>query len=222
MRTTGVPSDAAALDLYWIPLGAGARVVQTSGKLYEAAIALARHRPRRPLFHSALIASVPEGRYFMEMTPIPRHGTGVDRGVVGEGAVGSRLLGRFRVFRYELRRWMDGDIADLGYAVASPVRISSDEDAVRRVLELMPLVPTPVWGRDEYGAGEMWNSNSVISWMLSQAQLVDAAGAPPNNGRAPGWDAGLTVASRDRMLAIGSVVGALPDNALRTAEGGEP
>jgi hypothetical protein len=45
----------------------------------------------------------------------------------------------------------------------------------------------------------MWNSNSVISWMLSHAQLVDAAGAPPDNGRAPGWDAGLTVASRHRV-----------------------
>lgn len=199
MTTSGVRFEPAGLELYWIPLGAGARVVQTSGKLYEAAVAFAHHRQARPLFHSALIASVPEGRYCMEMTPIPRGGAGVDRGVVGEGAVGSRVLGRYRVFRYELRRWLNGDIPDLGYAVASPVRVTSDEDAVRRVLELMPLVPTPVWGRDELSTGEMWNSNSVISWMLSHARLVDAAGAPPDNGRAPGWDAGLTVASRYRV-----------------------
>ena len=199
--TSGAALEPPSLDLYWIPLGAGARIVQTSGKLYEAVVAFRQHRERRPLFHSALIATLPEGRYFMEMTPIPRDRTGDDRGVVGEGAVGSSLLGRCRVFRYELRRWLNGTIPDLGSSVDGPVRVSHDESAVRRVLELMPLVPTPVWGRDELHTGEMWNSNSVISWVLSRARLVEAAGAPPNHGRAPGWDAGLSVALR-RPLAL--------------------
>jgi len=200
-----VPNPTAAktpaLDLYWIPLGAGARVVRTSGRLYEAVVARVQHRDARDLYHSALVASVLEGHYFMEMTPIPREGCGSDRGVVNEGAVGSRLLGRYRVFRYELRRWLDGTIPDLAHAVASPVRITTDAVAVRRVLDLMPFVPTPVWGRDELHAGEMWNSNSVISWMLSQAGLLAAAGSPPNNGRAPGWDAGLAVAGAARPRA---------------------
>jgi len=42
----------------------------------------------------------------------------------------------------------------------------------------------------------MWNSNSVVSWVLSRAGLVEGAGRPPGNGRAPGWDAGVVVAGR--------------------------
>ena len=63
---------------------------------------------------------------------------------------------------------------------------------------LAPEVPTPVWGRDELGAGEMWNSNSVISWLLARSGLPVEAIHPPAGGRAPGWHAGLVVARRDR------------------------
>jgi hypothetical protein len=186
----------SGLDLYWIPLGAGAKVVRTSGRIYEACVAFGQHRQRRPLYHSALIATLPEGRYCIEMTPIPRRGEPAERGVVGEGAVGSRLLGRFRVFRYELRRWLDGTIPDLSYSVDSPAPITADATAIRRVLALLGDVPTPVWGRDELHAGEMWNSNSVISWVLDRAGQLERAGTPPRNGRAPGWDAGVHVAHR--------------------------
>ncbi|MHB0916071.1 MAG: hypothetical protein ACYC4M_10415, partial [Thermoleophilia bacterium] len=61
---------------------------------------------------------------------------------------------------------------------------------------LAPMVPTPVWGRDELDAGEMWNSNSIISWLLVTSGLGDGSVAMPANGRAPGWDAGLAVARR--------------------------
>jgi len=40
-----------AVDLYWIPLGAGAHVVRLSGKLYEAIKAFVGHRPRCALQH---------------------------------------------------------------------------------------------------------------------------------------------------------------------------
>jgi hypothetical protein len=40
----------------------------------------------------------------------------------------------------------------------------------------------------------MWNSNSVVSWLLARGELLGAAGVPPNDGRAPGWDAGIQVA----------------------------
>lgn len=187
-------SGVTQLDLYWIPLGAGARVVRTSGRIYEAVAAFVQRRPRCSLFHSALVAHTPGGTYFIEMTPVPS--VADDRGVVGGGAVGSRLLGRLRIFRYEIRRWRDGTIPDLSYAVASPVRISNDGDAIREVLGFVAQVPTPVWGRDELHAGEMWNSNSVVSWVLGRAGLLEAAGLPPGRGRAPGWDAGVEVASR--------------------------
>jgi hypothetical protein len=49
---------------------------------------------------------VPEGRFVIEMPPI-RPSDGAERGVVAEGAVGARAAGRFRLFRYEVRRWRD-------------------------------------------------------------------------------------------------------------------
>jgi hypothetical protein len=72
---------------------------------------------------------------------------------------------------------------------------------VRAVLAALALVPTPVWGRDELGAGEMWNSNSVVSWVLTTVGLLEPAGAPPHGGRAPGWDAGVVVAHRAHVAA---------------------
>jgi hypothetical protein len=64
------------------------------------------------------------------------------------------------------------------------------------VLDLAPEAPTPVWGRDELGAGEMWNSNSLISWLIACSGLQVDSIQPPPGGRAPGWDAGLVVAHR--------------------------
>lgn len=81
-----------------------------------------------------------------------------------QGPVWAPALGRFKVFRYEVRRWLNGTIADIAYAVASPQRVSDDEHDARRVLELAEMVPAYVWGRNESYLGEMWNSNSVISW----------------------------------------------------------
>lgn len=188
------------LQLYWIPVGAGsgvgARVVRVSSGTYERLTAVLQRRSARPLFHAALTADTPEGRYYVEMTPVPPGGPSAERGVVGGGVVGSRLLGRIRIFRYEVRRWLEGTIPDIDFAVDSPVLISTMAHEVRAVLDLLPLVPPAVWGRDELRTGEMWNSNSVVSWTLARAGLVDRAGRPPTGGRAPGWDAGTTVARR--------------------------
>lgn len=191
------PLEAAGsrLDLFWIPLGAGDHVVQTSGRIYEALVARLQHRETADLYHSALIAHVPEGRVVVEMTPVPSGSH--DRGVVAEGAVGSQLLGRLRIFRYEIRRWRDGVIPDLRFAVASPVQLTSDPREVQDAMAWVEFVPTPVWGRDQFAAGEMWNSNSVVSWVLERANLLERAGRPPLDGRAPGWDAGVAVAKRD-------------------------
>ena len=110
--------------------------------------------------------------------------------------VGARAARPFRLFRYEIRRWPDGVIRDVEEAVESPRRLSDDPDPARRLLELVPQVPTPVWGRDELGAGEMWNSNSTISWLLARSGL-DVESIPlPIGGRAPGWRAGIVIARR--------------------------
>jgi hypothetical protein len=193
---TAAVDDVARLDLYWIPLGAGERVVRICGRIYERINASLAGRPSRDLYHSALVATTPGGRVTIEMAPIPDDRGRIERGVVAEGPVGSRWLRRLRVFRYEVRRWPDGDIPDLAHAVASPVRLTDDPRIVIDVLGLVAAVPAPVWGRDELHLGEMWNSNSVVSWTLTRAGLTAAAGEPPRNGRAPGWDAGVAAAWR--------------------------
>jgi hypothetical protein len=141
------------------------------------------------------MVAIPEGRFAIEMTPV-RDGNGAARGVVAEGAVGSRAAGRLRLFRYEIRRCRDGVIPDIAEAVDSPRRLSADLAQAQRLLELVPAVPTPVWGRDELDNGEMWNSNSLISWLLAHSGLDIDAISPPSGGRAPGWHAGVGVARR--------------------------
>jgi hypothetical protein len=81
-------------------------------------------------------------------------------------------------------------------AVASPVRLSDDLASARRILETLPSIPAPVWGRDELATGEMWNSNSVISWVLTRSGTDIDTVHPPSGGRAPGWDAGRIAATR--------------------------
>ena len=110
--------------------------------------------------------------------------------------MGSSWAGRLRLFRYELRCWRDGIIPDIGEAVESPQLLADEAAAAQRVLDLVRVVPTPVWGRDELQAGEMWNSNSVISWLIVRAGLPIESVRVPRNGRAPGWDAGVVVARR--------------------------
>jgi len=183
------------VDLYWLPLGAGGHSVRLNGRVYEAVVAAVERRGRFDLYHSALEVQVPAGRFVIEMTPIPDT-RGAERGVVAEGPVGSRLTRRLRIFRYEVRRWPGGAIPDVAEAVESPHRVTGDVAIAEQLLDLVPAVPTPVWGRDELRTGEMWNSNSLISWLIVSAGLDLAAVPLPARGRAPGWDAGIAVASR--------------------------
>src|SRR4029450_12721924 len=88
---------SAAVELYWIPLGAGQHVVRLSGRVFEAISARLHGRRSCDLYHSALVVVVPGGRLVIEQPPVPdAHGD--RRGVVVEGAVGTRLVGRFRLF----------------------------------------------------------------------------------------------------------------------------
>jgi hypothetical protein len=189
-----------SVDLYWLPLGAGGRSVKLNGRVYEALAARIGGRRPRDLYHSALAVSVSEGRFVIEMAPLSA-GDPPAHGVVAGGAVGSRLAGGLRVFRYGVRCWRDGVIPDVDEAVASPLRLADDPLLAHRLLELVPLVPTPVWGRDELRAGEMWNSNSITAWLIARSWIDASAIRPPAGGRAPGWAAGLVVAGRERARA---------------------
>jgi hypothetical protein len=66
------------------------------------------------------------------------------------------------------------------------------------VLDLVPQVPTPVWGRYELKTGDMWNSNSVIAWLIARSGIDTESVHPPTRGRAPGWQAGLVIARRQQ------------------------
>jgi hypothetical protein len=200
---TDGPRTAAAF-LYWIPLGAGGHSVRLNGRVFEAIEAARQHRRRCDLYHSALVVELDGERYTIELAPSP-DGDGASRGVVATGAVGSRLLGRWRLFRYELRCWRGGSIADLAEAVGEPCVLASDPDIAGRLLGMVPTVPLAVWGRDELRAGEMWNSNSVIAWLIARAGVPTDELRPPPGGRAPGWSSGLAVARRTTGIERGSV-----------------
>lgn len=185
----------AAVDLYWLPLGAGGWFVRRNGRLFEAIAARLGGRRAYALYRAALRVEVPGGTFVIEQAPV-RDGLGAARGVVAEGPVGAHWAGRLRIFRYESRRWRGGRIPDVEEAVDSPHRLSTDKELAERLLELVAQVPTPTWGRDELQAGEMWNSNSVIAWALARAGIDAATVEPPAGGRAPGWHAGVVVAGR--------------------------
>lgn len=194
LRDGGTGGGTAAVDLYWLPLGAGGHFVRLNGRVYEALAARVQRRPACDLYHSALQVELPEATFVIEQTPVTDL-SGKQRGVVAEGAVGSRWAGRFRIFRYEVRVWPGGHIPDVAEAVDSPRRLTKEEAGARRVLEAIRRVPTPVWGRDELGMGEMWNSNSVIAWTLARSGIDAESIPPPTGGRAPGWQAGVAAAA---------------------------
>jgi hypothetical protein len=75
--------------------------------------------------------------------------------------------------------------------------VANDLARASRILDLVPSVPALVWGRDERHTGEMWNSNSIISWLLARAGIDAAKIQLPPRGRSPGWHAGIIIAGRD-------------------------
>ena len=183
-----------------------------NGKVFEWFAARLEHRDRCDLYHSALHVCVPEARFVVEQAPVWREEE--ERGVIAEGAVGVRAFGRLPLFRYEIRCWREGSIPDVDEAVESPQRLSGDPACARRLLELVPEVPTPVWGRDELRAGEMWNSNSTISWLIARSGLEVESLAPPRGGRAPGWNAGIVIARRQQAYAAAKTSPAFAKTAL--------
>jgi hypothetical protein len=166
--------------------------VRWNGRIYESVKARVEGRPQRDLYHTALEVRLPEGRFIIENAwPSPDHDI-ASRGVVVEGPVFSRHLYRLRPFRYEVRCWRDGVISDADQAVLIQT-VSDEMIRARTLLDLVARVPVMIWGRDELGLGEMWNSNSVVSYLLARSGVDLAPIAPPAGGRAPGWEVGIKV-----------------------------
>src|SRR3954452_15899401 len=135
----------ASVDLYWLPLGAGGHVVRWNGRLYEWWSARRERREVADLYHCGLMIRLGGVSYAVEMGPVWNVADS-DRGVLVEGPVGSRLLGRFRVFRYELRCRRDGRIPDIAEAVESPMRTTDDVAQAEALLAVLPEVPALTWG----------------------------------------------------------------------------
>ncbi|CAN5617383.1 hypothetical protein BH10ACT10_BH10ACT10_09620 [soil metagenome] len=93
-------------------------------------------------------------RLVIEMTPVwSDHDT--NRGLVVEGPVGARWLGRSALFRCEVRRWRDGRIPDVAEAVGGPPCVGRDPVRARALLDFVAQVPALTWGRNERHTGEM-------------------------------------------------------------------
>lgn len=184
------------MDLYWIPLGAGGNgFVRFNGRVYEHVKAAWERRSPLDLYHTALKATVADRHFVIENAwPSPNPDT-ASRGVVVEGPVFSERLGKFRAFRYEVRCWPEGAISDADEAPGGPQRLSRDMGVARGVVDLVASVPTMTWGRNELDLGEMWNSNSTISWLLARVGLDPESLEPPDGGYAPGWTSGIVAAS---------------------------
>jgi hypothetical protein len=201
MTTNIAPEPTAGVLVYWLPLGAGGHLVRFNGHVYEAWTAHRQHRRPADLYHCALVVHLGGDRYVIEMAPVWSMRDGV-RGVMVEGPVGVPWLGRFAAFRYEIRRWRGGRIPDIAEAVDSPARVATDIARVRYLLDLVPQAPPVTWGRDELHTGDMWNSNSLVSWLLVRSGHDLTALRPPANGRAPGWVAGVVLAARQQPLRV--------------------
>ena len=194
--TMTVPGESA-VELYWLPLGAGGHVVKHTGRLFELASAYREHRTARALYHSALQVTTGSQTFAIEMAPVWNN-PAVRRGVVATGPVGATWLGRSRLFRYEVRCWQDGQIPDVAQAVDSPQLLSGDSATAVRILAAVVSAPQFIWGRDELRVGDMWNSNSLTSWLLVVGGIDLMNVRPPGGGRAPGWQAGIALAERQQ------------------------
>lgn len=180
--------------LWWLPVGAGGHVVIHTSRWWELLNARREHRRARPLFHAALEVFDGDARHVIEMTPV-WGGPAGSRGVVADGPVGARWLGASRLFRYEVRCWREGTIPDRAWALCPPTELRLSAGEVRALLARVSDVPRLVWGRDAFGVGDMWNSNSLISWLLHTSGIDAAQLTPPRGGSAPGWRSGIAAAS---------------------------
>jgi hypothetical protein len=179
----------------------GAFVHRWSGRVFEGLAARYEHRETCDLYHAALEVRLDGDRFVIEMAPAWGSNQS-DRRVVAEAPSacrGSVALGTSDT-RYAA-----------GATVSFPIcpRLSQARDASapielrrRQLLDLVPAFRTVTWGRDELRTGEMWNSNSLISWLLHRTGHDSDRLNPPERGRAPGWSAGVVVAAREMKPTV--------------------
>ena len=178
--------DAVA-RVRWAAVGAGGHVARRTSAWWERLVAAREGRAPQRLVHAVLEVEVDGAVRSVDMAPTWGRSAG-PRHVVLTGPVGSRLLGWSPLFRYELR------IVDAPAPPGHVLHAGADLTLPADVLDDLAAVPVLTWGRDEAGVGEMWTSNSVVSWLLERHGVTSVE--PPAGHRAPGWDAGRRVARR--------------------------
>ena len=195
----------ARVLLYWLPLGAGGRSVRWNGRIFEAVLAHHERRAAKSLYHSALEVTLGCDRFIIEMAPVWSNRE-ADRGVVQEGPVGARWLGRSALFRYEVRVWRGGRIPDVSEAVGGPRCVGVDPASAQALVDLAPQVPPLTWGRDESARGPCPRSRLPSGahrtrWGAGRPRSRTDAGAccqhPPGAGRSRcAWSATRCGSSR--------------------------
>jgi len=190
--------NEARVALWWLPVGAGGHVVIHTSRWWERYRAQREHRAPRPLFHAALevLTDPPDHgprRHVIEMAPAWGR-VESPAVVVASGPVGLACLGRSPLFRYAVRCWPDGRIPDRDLAPSPPTVLPLPASDAEALLRRVVHVPEHTWGRDALGVGDMWNSNSLVSWLLETSGVDAGALRPPGNGSAPGWAAGIAAA----------------------------
>ncbi|MBN8883178.1 MAG: hypothetical protein J0H73_12805, partial [Salana multivorans] len=91
--------------------------------------------------------------------------------------------------------WPNGTIPDLRWAEGGSTTLTTSAAVARALVERVRDVPDLVWGRTVDATGDMWNSNSLVSWLMSTTGLDPTGVRPPDGGRAPGWRAGSAIAA---------------------------
>lgn len=193
-------SESSRIVLWWLPVGAGAptRISQVTSGWWERLEAKRDQRAPQQLFHTALEVFTGTERFVIEVAPEWSDPHIRERGVIARGPVGIQWLGRSKLFRYEVRCWPNGELSDRSWAVGGPVTVSRSDDNVRALLQHIERAPVLTWGRTVHPTGDMWNSNSLVSWLLEMSGIDASKLHPPANGRAPGWDAGVALAQEER------------------------
>ena len=193
--------QTAYVDLYWLPLGAGGHSVRYNGRVFESVVARLEKRPVRDLYHSALVVRVPDGEFVIEQAPA-FHGDGGLRGVVAEGAVGSRRPRQATPLslRDQMLAWRRHPGRERGRR--EPRRLTNDPASRSASSTSFADVPTPGLGtrrarcrRDvELELGDLLADRA-------QRHRTSMACIRQHDGRAPGWRAGVVVARRQTTSA---------------------
>jgi len=180
------------VELFWLPVGAGTHFQRASLIAYDWLLAHIARRPRAAFVHAALKVRLEGRTHTLELMPVPRR---QETAPLITGPVGLRIAGRLRMFRYQLLCQEASTLPDERWAIESPNVIGRGAAFAETILSIAAQVPAHTWGRRVAGTTEMWTSDSAISWLLCRAGVDIREINPPSQTQAPGWAAGIQVAS---------------------------